>query len=266
MCVVRRDGKTGSYAEFDVGRRREDVDLERVGELAARGALRYLGPRKIPGGEMPLVVGPLTIGGFLESLACAACAEPIQRGRSFLAEKVGKRLAPQSGPGCLTLEDDGRFPAGLHSSSRDGEGVPRRPLLITERGVFANMLHNSYTAGKAGVKSTGHGSQLGGTSPTNLRPHVGTRPAASMIADLKDGLYIDSSMLSPDPVTGEISATVDWAMKIESGELAFPVTGIAVTGSMLDMLSSLEEISSDYREEPGCVLPTMLFGKIRVVS
>lgn len=266
MCVIRRDGKTGSYADFDCGRRREDVDLERVGELAARGALRYLGPRKIPGGEMPLVMGPLSAGGFLESLARAACAEPIQRRRSFLCPyaqgKRGKRIAAS----CLTLEDDGRWPAGLHSSSRDGEGSPTRPMVIVEEGVFANMLHNSYTAGKAGVKSTGHGSQLGGTSPTNLRPHVGRRPALEMIADVRDGLYIDSSMLSPHPVTGEISATVDWAMKIERGELAFPVTGIAVSGNVLDWLRSLEEISSDYREEPGSVLPTMLFGKVRVVS
>ena len=262
MCVVRREGKTGSYADFDVGRRREDVDLERVGADAARGALRYLGPRKIPGGEMPLVMGPLTTGGFLESVARAACAEPIQRDRSYLAEKKGKRV----GASVLTLEDDGRFPAGLQSSSRDGEGTPRKPLLIVEKGVFANMLHNSYTAGKAGVRSTGHGSQLGGTSPTNLRPRVGSRPAARIIADVKDGLYVDSSMLAPDPVTGEISETVDWAMKIERGELAYPVTGIAVTGEILAMLASLEEISSDYREEPGSILPTLRFGKIRVVG
>jgi len=258
MCVGRRDGKTGSYAEFDVGRRREDVDLERVGELAARGALRYLGPRKIPGGRMPLVMGPLTTGGFLESLAHAACADPVQRGRSFLASRVGERVAP----GLLTLEDDGRFPCGLHSSSRDGEGSPRRPLLIVERGVVAHVLHNSYTAGKAGVKSTGHGSQLGGTSPTNLRPRLGARPASKIVADVKDGLYIGSSMLSPHPVTGEISATVDWAMKIERGELAFPVTGIAVSGKVLGMLDALEEVSSDCREEPGTIMPTIRFRKV----
>ena len=126
------------------------------------------------------------------------------------------------------------------------------------------MLHNSYTAGKAGARSTGHGSQLGGIGPTNLRPRVGRRPASALIAEAQDGLYIDSLLLSPNPVTGDISATVDWAMKIEQGELAYPVTGIAISGNVLNLLEDLEEVSSDFREEPGSIMPSLLFGSIQV--
>ena len=266
MCVVRRGGETGTFAEFDAGRSLDVVDLEAVGELAARGALRYLGPRKTRGGMMPLVTGPLVTGGLLESLAQAASAEAVQRGRSFLCPYAEGRHDRRVARSVLTLEDDGRWPGGLHSSSRDGEGTPRRPLAIIERGVLVNLLHNSYTAGKAGVKSTGHGTQLGGVAPTNLRPRVGSRPAEAMIAQIKEGLYLDSTMLSPHPVTGEISAIVDWAFKIENGELAYPVTGVAVAGDVMELLASLDEISSDYREEPGSVMPTMLFGGVRVVG
>jgi len=262
FCVIRRGDETGSFAEFDIGRRRADVDLERVGDRAARGALRYLGPRRMRGGTMPLVMGPLAANELLESLARAASAEPIQRGRSYLCGRLGERVAPRA----LTLEDDGRFPAGLHSSSRDGEGTPRRPLMIVERGVFANQLHDSYTAGKAGTASTGHGGQLGGISPTNLRPRVGSRPAAALIGEIDDGLLVESAMLSPNPVTGEISATVDWAMKIENGAAAYPVTGIAISGNVLDLLADLDEVSSDYREEPGTVMPTLRFRKISVAG
>ena len=260
MCVVRRGGKTGSYSDFDVGRLWEDVELEAVGRAVAEGALRYLGPRRMRGGEMPCVFGPLAASALVGSVASAASAEPIQRGRSYLCGKLGKRIAPR----LLTIEDDGRFPGGIHSSSRDGEGTPRRPLAIVERGVFASELHNSYTAGKAGRSSTGHGSQLGGIGPTNLRPGVGRRPAKALIADAGDGLYVDSLLLSPNPVTGDISATVDWAMRIERGEIAHPVTGIAISGNVLDMLECLEEVSSDFREEPGAVMPTLLFGSMQV--
>jgi len=260
MCVVRRGEKTGSYSDFDAGRLWDDVDLEAVGRLTAEGALRYLGPRKMKGGEMPCVFGPIAASALIGSVAMAASAEPIQRGRSFLAGRLGKRIAP----GILTIEDDGRYPAGLHSSSRDGEGTPRRPLMIVEKGVFANELHNSYTAGKAGAASTGHGSQLGGIGPTNLRPHVGRLPAKALISDVGDGLYVDSLLLSPNPVTGDISATVDWAMKIEHGEPAYPVTGIAISGNVLNFLQCLEEVSSDFREEAGSIMPSLLFGKVQV--
>jgi PmbA protein len=260
MCVVRRGGKTGSYSDFDAGRLWDDVDLEAVGRTVAEGALRYLGPRRMGGGEMPCVFGPVAASALVGSVAMAASAEPIQRGRSFLVGKLGKRIAP----GILTIEDDGRYPAGLHSSSRDGEGTPRRPLMVVEKGVFASELHNSYTAGKAGTRSTGHGSQLGGIGPTNLRPRVGRRPAKALIADAHDSLYIDSLLLSPNPVTGDISATVDWAMKIDHGEISHPVTGIAISGNVLNLLECLEEVSADFREEPGSIMPSLLFGRIQV--
>lgn len=261
-CVIRRSDQTGSFVEFDLGRRLKDLDIPAVGESAARGALQYMGARKMKAGTMPVVFGPLAASEVVESIAAAAAAEPIQRNRSFLCGKLGRRIAPK----ILTIEDDGRYPAGMRSSSRDGEGTPRQPLLIVEKGVLVNLLHNSYTAGKAGVRSTGHGTQFGGISPTNLRPRVGTRPAARLIADVDDGLYVDSCQLGPDAVTGDISATVDWAMKIEKGELAYPVTGLAISGNMLELLASLEDISSDYREEPGTVMPTMLFGRMHVTT
>ena len=265
MCVIRRGGRTGSYSEFDVGRRLEDVELPSVGEAAAKGAVRYLGPRKMRGGRMPCVFGPLAASALLGSVARAASAEPVQRGRSYLCGKLGRRVAPS----IVTIEDDGRYPAGLHSSSRDGEGTPRRPMLIIEKGVFTSELHNSYTAGRAarrGVKSTGHGSQLGTIAPTNLRPRVGVRPAHALVSEIDDGLYLESLILEPNPVTGDISATVDWAMKIENGELAYPVTGLAIAGNVLDLLDDLEEMSSDYREEPGSVMPTLRVRRIQVAG
>jgi PmbA protein len=262
MCVVRRGDQTGSFAEFDVGRQRGDVDVPGVGEKAARAALKYVGSRPMRGGDVALVLGPLAAADLIASVARAASAEPIQHGRSFLRDRIGAQIAPA----CLTVEDDGRYPAGLHSSSRDGEGTPRRPILLIDRGELANMLHNSYTAGKAGVASTGHGSQFGGIAPTNLRPALGTRPEASLIAAVRDGIYVESCMLSPNPVTGEFSATVDWAMKIEDGELAYPVTGIAMSGDVLELLEALVEVSSDYRSEPGALLPSMRFRSVNVAG
>lgn len=262
LCLIRRAGSTGSFAEFDVGRTRGVLALEEVGAKAARKALAYLGPRKMGTGRVPIVLGPLAAGSLIESIAQAATADAFQRGRSFLCDKLGTRIAPA----ILTIEDDGRFPGGMHSSSRDGEGTPRRRVAIVEEGVFVNLLHNSYTAGKAGSRSTGHGSQLGGIAPTNLRPAVGSRPESALVAEVREGLYLESCAFSVDYVSGELSAAADWGMKIGNGELAHPVTGLVLYGNILELLAGLEEISSDFREEPGAILPSMRFAGMDVSS
>ncbi|MHC4915302.1 MAG: hypothetical protein ACYTGB_07400, partial [Planctomycetota bacterium] len=72
LAVVRRNGKHGSFYDFDMGRRLRDVDVPPVGARAARGAVRYLGGRSLPSGEMPVVLGPLAAAALIESVVAAA--------------------------------------------------------------------------------------------------------------------------------------------------------------------------------------------------
>jgi PmbA protein len=90
--------------------------------------------------------------------------------------------------------------------------------------------------------------------------------AAEIIKDIKEGLYINSGGLSPNSVTGEISATVDFGFKIENGELAYPVQSTVIGVNMLDLLKNIDAISSDYREEPGIVMPTVRAQNVRVAG
>jgi PmbA protein len=151
----------------------------------------------------------------------------------------------------------------MSSGCCDGEGFPRKPLVVVERGVLKSYLHNFYTANKGGEENTGH-STRGGISPTNIRPSLGSMTAAEIIEDTKEGLYINRSGLSPNSVTGDISATVDFGFKIENGKLAYPVQNTMVGVNILDLLKSIDAISSDYREEPGIVMPTVHSSRLSV--
>jgi len=261
-ALLRRDGDTGYFYEFDFGRNLADCRLETVSVAAVEGARRFLGARRIGSGRRTLVLGPLAAYGFLGRLVAAAGAESIQRGRSFLCGKEGEPIADA----CLTLVDDGLVPRGVRSGAHDGEGTARRPLTVIHQGCLAGLLHNSYTAGKAGTESTGHGTHAGGIRPTNLRPALGDCPADELLAEVEDGIYLESGEIRPDPASGDISASIDFGFLLKGGERVHPVESAMLGGNVFDLLQRLDAVSSDAREEPGILMPTLRIRDVQIAG
>jgi len=261
-ALLKRDGDTGYFYEFDFGRHLADCRLERVAESAVEGARRFLGAKRITSRRMTLVLGPLASYGFLSQLVAAASAESIQRGRSYLCDRLGKPIAAP----CLTLVDDGLVPRGMHSGAHDGEGTRRRPLTVIQDGRLASLLHNSYTAGKAGVESTGHGTHACGISPTNLRPVLGSKTAAEILREVTDGIYLESGEIRPDPASGDISASIDFGFLVKDGHIVHPVENAMLGGSIFDLLEHLDAVSSDARTEPGILMPTLRIQDVQIAG
>jgi PmbA protein len=262
FAIVKRPGDdVGSFFEFDGGRMRDDFEPEGLGVKATEQAMKFLGARKIETGTLPVIFGPLASRSIFYSLCYNANAEDVQRKRSYLIGKKGEQIASD----LLTLTDNALLPRGQGSSAYDGEGFPRQPLTVVENGVLQTYLHNSYTANKAKEPNTGH-STRGGISPTNVNPRLGQVTSAEIIADTKEGLYINMGGVSPNSVTGDFSETVDFGFKIENGELAYPVKNTMLGGHILEFLRNLDAISSDYREEPGSIMPTLRVQNVRVAG
>jgi len=260
FCVVK-DGKTvGSFAEHDSARSLCDFVPVGLAAKATKRATEYLNPRKIHTGRTTLVLGPLSGFGLIAALVAGANAEAIQRKRSFLADKMGDVIAPRF----LTVTDDGSIDRGLYSGAYDGEGACRKVVTVIDHGRFVNQLHNSMTANKAKVANTGHGSRTGGVSSSNLVISLGTTPAAELIRQVDDGIYLELGGLDPDMVSGDISTNLDFAMKIEKGQLVYPVANAMVGGNLMEILKNLDAISSDCREEPGNRMPTLRIRDVQV--
>ena len=253
MAIVKRGDDVGSFYDYDIARVLDDFDPEGIGASAAREAMRFLGARKIETARMPVILGPLASSSIFEGVVGNADAEGIQRNRSFMIGKLGQKI----GSDALTITDEPHIHRGMSSRQWDGEGVPTKPLVVMENGVLKSYLYGSYTAGKAGVPNTGHGTRGGGASSSNIIPKLGTMTSAEIIRSTREGLYINMGGLSPNGTTGDVSASVDFGFKIENGELAYPVMNAMVGGSFLDMLANIDEVSSDYREEPGEIMPTL---------
>lgn len=263
-----KDGEdVGSFFDFDSARRLEDFEPRGLGKSTAETAVSFKGARPAPTGVFTVVLGPLAAHAFLGAVAAAAGAEGILRGRSFLAGKLGERIASER----ITIVDDGLVPGGLGSGPLDGEGSVRKKVVVVENGVFVNELHGLYTALKAekrGLKAecTGHGSRGGGTHPTNVQIALGERTAEEIIREVDEGIYVNYGGVVPNLVTGEISASVDFGFKIEGGRLAYPLRNTMLGVNAFELLHCVDAVSSDCRVEPGIVMPSLRAGGVRVAG
>jgi len=267
FVIINRDGEVGSYVEQDMARRLSDFEPESVAEKAARDALRQLGARSVGTARMDIVLGPLAVMQLINSVVGAANAESVQRNRSFLVGRERERIASEA----LTVREEPLGPAGLRSSPWDAEGVARQPRTLIDRGVLSTYLHNSYTANKAGVANTAHATRGGysggvGIGATNLRVQPGERTEAELISEVDEGLYLSFAELAPNAVTGEVSATADFGFKIENGELAHPLSTTMIGSDAFELLGGIDAVSSDYREEPGILLPSLRISSVQVAS
>jgi PmbA protein len=230
---------------------------EVVGKEAARRTLRRLGAHKVASTQVPVVLDPLVAGSILDNIADAVNGGAIYRQSSFLAGKLGEKIAG----GNITLIDDGTMPGGFGTTPFDGEGVPTRRTPVIEQGVLKSYLLNTYTARKLGLKTTGNAARglagNPGIGSGNFFLQPGGRTPKQIIGDVKSGFYVTEFLgFGVNLVTGDFSRGAS-GLWIENGELTFPVEEVTVAGNLRDMLNSISEIGSDLEFRGSTACPTL---------
>jgi PmbA protein len=230
---------------------------ESVGKEAARRTLRRLGARKVVSTQVPVVLDPMVAGSILDNIFDAVNGNAIYRQSSFLAGKLGEKIAG----GNITLVDDGTMPGGFGTSAFDGEGVPSRRTQVIENGVLKSYLLNTYAARKLGLATTGNASRgltgNPGIGSGNFFLQPGERSPQQIIGEIKNGLYVTEFLgFGVNLVTGDFSRGAS-GLWIENGELTFPVEEVTVAGNLKDMLNNISEIGNDLEFRGSTACPTL---------
>jgi PmbA protein len=230
---------------------------ESVGREAARRTLRRLGARKIASTQVPIALDPIVAGSVVDNIFDAANGDAIYRQSSFLANKLGEKVAA----GNITVIDDGTMPGGFGTEPFDGEGVPTRRTVVIEKGILKSYLLNTYTAKKLGMKTTGNASRgLAGTpgiGSGNFFLEKGERTPQQIIGNIKQGLYVFQFLgFGVNMVTGDFSRGAS-GLWIENGEFAYPVEEVTVAGNLKDMLHNISEIGNDLEFRGSVASPTL---------
>jgi PmbA protein len=235
-----------------------------VGRIAASRALRRLHAVKVETQKVPVVFEPRVARGLLGNIFEAVHGMSVYRQQTFLAGKLGERVASEQ----VTVIDDGTIPGLFGTSPFDDEGVPSRRTVVIEKGVLKSYLLNCYAARKLGLKTTGNASRgltgNAGIGHGNFFLEKGVEAPERILAGIPNGFYVTEVQgFGVNIVTGDYSQGAA-GLWIRNGELAFPVSEVTIAGNLKEMLLGLEAVGSDLEFRGSVAAPTVKIGEMTV--
>jgi PmbA protein len=215
---------------------------------AARKAAESSAPRELPPGRYTVILEPAAVLDLVGQMFPDFSATAIRDGRSFLKDRIGKRIFGEN----ITIHDDDGHP--LQSGAPfDGEGVPRKSLTLVERGVVREIAYSRQAAALAGVPPTGHGFPLPnefGEAPANIVIAGGETSLEQMVASTDRGILVTRLwyIREVDPYEKIFTGmTRDGTFLIEAGRVTAGVRNFRFNQGLIEMLSNVEALSTPVR-------------------
>ncbi|MFX0091526.1 MAG: TldD/PmbA family protein [Candidatus Hodarchaeota archaeon] len=246
-CTIKNEHHSSSF-ESQVSCELNSIDPEWVGRSAVENTLNNQGAKYIENGEMPVILSPSAVTmilgmGFGRFLNAAW----VQERRSPILDVMGEKIASKE----LQIVDNGLMPGGVGSRPFDAEGVPSQRTEILTSGILKNLLHNSYTANKDGVKNTGNASrssyaEIPVISPSNFVISPGKGSQDDLVSEIDKGVLCKCTYDQPNAV-GELSALIMEGFYIAGGEIKHPLKGTLFGINMKDLLQGVCRIGTDTR-------------------
>jgi predicted Zn-dependent protease len=213
------------------------IDAGSIGREAAGKARATANAVAIDAGDYPVVLEEYAVVDLLDMLGYLGfSALAVQEERSFV--EIGRSI----GSDLVSVVDDGHDPAGLPMAF-DYEGVAKQRVLLLERGVCRGVVHDTQTAARDGVASTGHGLPAPnpwGPFPLNMVMAPGTERRDDLIAGLDRGLLVTRFHYT-NPVHPKLAIitgmTRDGTFLVEGGRIVGPVRNLRFTQSYLEALA-----------------------------
>ncbi len=247
LHLVVENEKSSGYASL-VARDPDQLDVDSLAQEAIRKTSKEE-PIQVEPGEYEVILEPYAVSELLSFLGYLGFhALAVQEGRSFFSNRFGEKMVDEK----VTVYDDGLDPEGLQIPF-DFEGIAKRRVTFFDRGVAKEVTYDSFTAGREGEKSTGHGlipPNTEGPIPINLFMTGGESSLEEMVKSVRRGIYVTRFHYTNvvEPMKAVITGmTRDGTFLIEEGEVKRPVKNLRFTESVLKALSRVTGISRHRR-------------------
>jgi predicted Zn-dependent protease len=267
---------TSSGYASAVARRVADIDFKALARTAVEKCNLSQNPQQLEPGEYEVILEPAAVASVLEWLNYIGFgSKSFEQGTSFLASRIGRKITSEM----ITVYDN-----ALDSKSIafpfDFEGVPKKKVMIIDKGIAKGVVHDSQSAvkSKTKTKSTGHALPATESSEGSLALNVvmapGKAPRAKMVSAVKRGIlvtrfhYINGLIDTRNSVmTG---MTRDGTFLIENGEIKGGIKNLRFTDSMMRAFKSAVAVSKETQmvaawwSSVGCVsVPTIHLGSFK---
>ncbi len=246
-AVAQRNDEVRSGFCYAQALHPDDIDFTAVGRTAAGRAVKLLGSKRIATKRYPVVIDGAAFVEIVDFIAEALSAEMVVKGMSVLAGRQGEVVARD----VVSIVDDPFKRGGCFNAGFDAEGVLRKRCALVESGVLAGYLHNVHSSRKMAVNRSGNAvrrnfKNLPLPGPSNLYLAPGTRSAEGIIADIDEGVYVQSimGMHTADTISGDFSVGIN-GFHITGGTMGEPVSEMTMSGSVLALLQGIVEVGCD---------------------
>ena len=225
---------------------------------------------------------------MMNSLTHHVSSELYQRKASCLRDRLGEAIASED----LSVLDDPLYKGTVGTKSFDDEGVPTRRLPLIAKGVFVNLLYDTFFASRDGVESTGNGlrgwgmhiarmSPLGRgynlptPTPNNVLMEPGDWEQDEIVRETKRGIIIGRfwggavrSVASGEFSTASHKAEVQLVV---DGKIKHPLRMVRITDSVPRMLKAINAISNRVQHvhtwlpSISHIAPTIRISKVKTI-
>jgi len=236
------NGETQTGWAYALGKNPALFDLAKAGAEAAKKATGLLGAVKPPSKRTTVVLDPMVTAQFMGIIGSTLNGESVVKGRSMFANRLGETVASP----LITLIDDPTDSRAYTASELDSEGLAARRNVLIEKGVLQKFVHSSYSARRAGTKSTGN-AVGGGVGCMALQLAPGTQTQEELIAGIEEGVLIQSVQglhSGVNPISGDFSTGASGLM-IRNGKTAEPIREFTIASTLQRMLLDVLAVGND---------------------
>lgn len=249
LCTV--DGVDGQHPMDGWGESRIGFDAfpwQGISHRALDRTLRKVGQHPIASGHYQLVVESPVAGLLLQPMLSALTGQALQQRMSFLEG----RFQGQVGSPLLDVVDDPLIPGTRGACHFDYDGVALQRCKIFEHGRLNTYLIDTPSGHRLGMEPT-----MQCTHHLIFTPGTDTLDAlcrqagnAILVTDFNGG--------NCDPSTGNFSYGIE-GFHMRDGLCVEPVSGMNVTGNMLDLWGRLVGVACDADPWEVDLIPSLLF-------
>jgi PmbA protein len=225
---------------------KELAPVEEVAKKAAQRAVEMLGAKPVETKKVPVVFDRYAAPPFWMGILFALNGDAVFRKTTFMTEMLDKPIASP----LITVYDDPTRPRFVGSVPFDGEGNITRKVTVVDKGVLKTFYYDSQTARKAGVKVHTMARRYGykggpGAGSICITVENGKDDATALFKEIKEGLFVTGMRgAGTDVTTGPFSVGCS-GFWILDGAKAFPVDGVTLGGTTLEILKGIDKVAND---------------------
>lgn len=249
--IATADGKDGQHPADGWGETRiflKDMPSEGIARVAIERTLRKIDSRPTSSGQYRMILESPVVGSFLQPILNAMNGQYLHGKMSFLAGKLHQQvLSP-----LVNIVDDPLIPGTRGACYFDYDGVATKRRSLFTEGILDTFFIDTIYANKLKMSPTTQGTH-------HLIMQSGNKSLQHLIAESDNTIIVtDFNGGNCDPTTGNFSYGIEGFL-IQNGVIVQPVSGMNITGNILDVWQRVSDLGNDVDPWETELLPSIVF-------